>query len=153
MTWNTFSSIKKYLDMSSPGQDLNHLTYPSWEWRSYAVPTTPQKLKRSINKIDIYSNRLPHKYEQYWTAWGYIMQSRTILVLRLMVHVLFHNSDFLFWFEKGNRKSLGDFQFSFSVWKWKSENRFNFLIFIYHLELKIRKLNLFSDFHFEKSKA
>ena len=63
---------------------MNHLTNPSWEWRSYAVPTTPQKLERSINKIDIYSNRLPHKYEQYLTAWGYIMQSRTILVLRLI---------------------------------------------------------------------
>ena len=70
--------------MYSPGQDLNHLTNPSWEWRSYAVPTTPQNLERSINKIDIYSNRLPHKYEQYWTFWGYIMQSRRILVLRLI---------------------------------------------------------------------
>ena len=79
-----FQFNKKYLDIYSPSQDLNHLTNPSWEWRSYAVPTTPQKLERSINKIDIYSNRLPHKYEQYWTAWGYIMQSRTILVLSLI---------------------------------------------------------------------
>ena len=79
-----FQFNKKYLDMYSSGQDLNHLTNPSWEWRSYAVPTTPQNLQRSINKLDIYSNRLPHKNEQYWTAWGYIMQSRTILVLRLI---------------------------------------------------------------------
>ena len=41
-------------------------------------------VERSINKIDLYSNPLPHKYEQYWTALGYIMQSRTILVLRLI---------------------------------------------------------------------
>ena len=79
-----FQFNKKYVDIYSPGQDLNHLTNPSWEWRSYAVPITPQDLERSINEIDIYSNRIPHKYEQYWTAWGYIMQSRTILVLRLM---------------------------------------------------------------------
>ena len=75
---------KKYLDLYSPGQDLNHLTNPSWEWRSYVVPTSPQNLEGSSNKIDIYNNRLPHRYEQYWTAWGYIMQSRTILVLRLI---------------------------------------------------------------------
>ena len=79
-----FQFNKKYFDIYSPGQDLNNLTNPSWEWRSYAVPTTPQNLERSINQIDIYSNRLPHKYEQYWTAWGYTMQSRTILVLRLI---------------------------------------------------------------------
>ena len=79
-----FQFNKEYLDMYSPGQDLNHLSSPSWEWQSYAVPTTPQNLESSINEIDIYSNRLPHKYEQYWTAWGYIMQSRTILVLRLI---------------------------------------------------------------------
>ena len=108
---------KKYLEMYSPGQDLNHFTNPSWEWRSYAVPTTPHNLESSINKIDIYRNRLLHKYEQYWTAWGYtswlakvpirfpprggrggkrigtlasedggyFMQSRTILVLRLIL--------------------------------------------------------------------
>ena len=79
-----FQLNEKYLEMYSPGQDLNHLTNRSWDWRSYAVPTTPQNLERLINKIDIYSNRLLHKYEQYWTAWGYIMQSRTILVLRLI---------------------------------------------------------------------
>ena len=79
-----FQFNKKYLDLYSPGQDLNHLTNPSWEWRSYVVPTTPQNLERSINKIGIYSNRLPHRYGQYWTAWGYIMQSRTMLVLRLI---------------------------------------------------------------------
>ena len=85
---NYFQFNKKYLHMYSPGQDLNHLTNLSWEWRSYAVTTRPANLRRSINKIDIYGNRLPHKYEQYWTAWysprGYIMQSRTILVLRLI---------------------------------------------------------------------
>ena len=48
-----FQFNNKYLDMYSPGQDLNHLTNPSWEWRSYAVPTTPQNVERSINKIDI----------------------------------------------------------------------------------------------------
>ena len=46
-----FQFNKKYLDIYSPGQDLNHLTNPSWEWRPYAVPITPE---RSINKIDIY---------------------------------------------------------------------------------------------------
>ena len=39
-------------------------------------------------KHPVYGNRLPRKYEQYWTAWyssrGYIMQSRTILVFRLI---------------------------------------------------------------------
>ena len=74
--------------MYSPGQDLNHHTNPSWEWRSFAVTIRrPANLRRSINKIDIYGNRLPHKYEQYWTAWysprGYIMQSKTV-VLRLI---------------------------------------------------------------------
>ena len=33
---------KKYSDIYSPGQDLNHLTNPSWEWRSYAVPIPGQ---------------------------------------------------------------------------------------------------------------
>ena len=33
--------------------------------------------------------------------------------------------------------------------KWKSENRFNFLIFNSKWEMKIRKLNLFSDFQFQ----
>ena len=49
-----FQFNEKYLDMYSPGQDLNHLTNLSWEWRSYAVSTSPQNLERSINKIDIY---------------------------------------------------------------------------------------------------
>ena len=83
-----------------------------------------------------------------WHNWHQRNIDNVTLDLVTWVRVLFHNSDFLFWFEKGNRKSLGDFHFSFSIWKWKSENRFNFPIFIYHLELKIRKLNLFSDFHF-----
>ena len=51
------------------------------------------------------------------------------------MRVLFHNSDFLFWFEKGNRKSLGDFQFSFSIWKWKLDNRTQFSDF--HLSFGI----------------
>ena len=119
-----FQFNKKYLDMYSPGQDLNHLTNPSWEWRSYAVPTTPQNLERSINKIDIYSNRLPHKYEKYWTAWGYIMQSRTILVLRLIP-------------DKGRSKALPLFIAMRGISN-------NFLVHLpsWHDELRVCKLQL-----------
>ena len=114
-------NINFFLDIYSPGQDLNHLTNPSWEWRSYVVPTTPQDLERSINKIDIYSNRLPHKYEQYWTAWGYIMQSRTILVLRLIP-------------DKGRSKALPLF-----IAMWGISN--NFLVHLpsWHDELRVCK--------------
>ena len=78
-----FQFNKKYLDMYSAGQDLNHLTNPSWEWRSYAVPTTPQNPVRWINKIDIYIainfrtsmnntgllGAISCSLEQYW-YWG-----------------------------------------------------------------------------------
>ena len=53
--------------------------------------------------------------------------------------------------EIGNHSVISNFYFQFEHENQKK--RFNFLIFIYHLELKIRKLNLFSDFHFAKSKA
>ena len=49
----------------------------------------------------------------------------------------------------GNHSVISNFHFQFE--NENRENRFNFLIFIYHLELKIRKLNLFSDSHFAKS--
>ena len=62
-----FQFKKKYFH--SPGQDLNHLTNQLWEWRSYAVTTRPSNLQKSSNEIDIYNNRFPHKYEQYWTDW------------------------------------------------------------------------------------
>ena len=77
-----FQFNKKYSDIYSPGQDLNHLTNPSWEWRSYAVPTTPQNLEKSMNKIDIYIvidfrtsmntellGAISCSLEQYW-YWG-----------------------------------------------------------------------------------
>ena len=64
-----FQFNKKKLHLYSPGQDLNRLTNPSWELRSYSVTTRPANLRKAINEIDIYRNRLPHKYEQYWTAW------------------------------------------------------------------------------------
>ena len=69
MKYMYFQFNKKYFHVYSPRQDLNHVTNPSWERRSYAVTTTPPNTERSINKIDIYGNRIMHKYEQYWTAW------------------------------------------------------------------------------------
>ena len=64
----------------------------------------------------------------------------------LLVRVLFHNSDFLFWFEKRKSEITRWFPFFIFNFKMKNQkNRFNFLIFIYHLELKIRKLFLWQS--------
>ena len=77
-----------------------------------------------------------------YVSWVIYATKREFTVIK--VRVLFHNSDFLFWFEKGKRvissfhfqfenenQKIGSFfWFSFIIWNWKSENWTYFLIFI-----------------------
>ena len=81
------SIISQILKLPYSNGDVNKMEIINKK-RNITVYKSYQKQKKKNdliwNTLYIYSNRLPHKYKQYWTAWGYIMQSRTILVLRLI---------------------------------------------------------------------